>query len=346
MSVAKTIKLYIGNAIPHGNTKESTSILKLWHQLQGFFQHRQFATQSSSKCELKEYSISMNVNSLLAAMEKAMQDSGNFDNYLQAHVQDETKSIAATLLFTVESAAKSPAGPLENKEVYEVTTLFLQQLVIAINLVLPGAFQVLQASFKGEGAYLFEVQSFDSRIYHGALENLNADIWSQPHNLGFAAVWDWLERAGVSQTHTAIKGINKVLFTMLKVAEQRSEYSARTVLLVLYQLEMLLDCRDRLDASRLRNRARLVLGKLPEEEVDCINELYTIRDDLFLGSHPVHRPPLISHDTNAEFRDRLGQHDTAVELGTALTLVLLQELISQNAQAFVFTESFSCKRDA
>jgi hypothetical protein len=174
-------------------------------------------------------------------------------------------------------------------------------------------------------------------LYYGAFRNLKDLGWWQRHNPGFGKVWQWLERAEGSHGNTALKPLDKVLYTMIKVAEQRNELSSRTALLVLYQLEMLLDCRSPLDARHLRNRIRMVLGDFPEA-ADCINELYGVRDGLLLGSRPVQRPPLVAHDAVAEFMEQIEHQDNPVEMGTALVLVLLRELISHDAQAFVFTE--------
>jgi hypothetical protein len=107
---------------------------------------------------------------------------------------------------------------------------------------------------------------------------------------------------------------------------------------VVYQLEMLLDCRSPLDARTLRNRLRLVLGSVPEA-ADCIGELYEVRDGFLLGSRPVRRQLLMCHDCISGFTEHMDGHDNPIELGTALVLVLLRELISHDAQAFAFTES-------
>lgn len=334
MNKSRSIQLSIGNALPHGNAAESASILALWQEMQTYFRKRAFSAVCAGGNASRTYFISLDTGALVALMEQALRGAGSFDAWRQAHVRNANKSLAGALLLEISTDAGAP----EEQEAYEVATLFLQQLVIATNLVQPGACRLLQTAFRGEGGYRHEAQSFDAKLYYGAFRNLRDLGWWQRHNPGFGKVWQWLECAEGSHGPTAIRSLDKVLFTMLKVAEQRNEQSSRTALLVVYQLEMLLDCRNPMDPRHLRNRIRLILGDLPEA-ADCVNELYGVRDGLLLGSRPVQRPPLIVHDNVAEFMQQVDQHNSAVQLGIALVLVLLRELISHDAQAFVFTES-------
>lgn len=334
MNTPKSITLTIGNALPHGNTAESADILALWQEMHRSFHKYAFSAAVPGSAGFRNYSISLDAGPLLVLMEQALQGSGSFDSWRQAHVRDAGKSLAASVRLDIGTAVGAP----EEQEAFEIATLFLQQLVVAANLALPGACRLLQTTFTGEGGYRYEAPFFDSRLYYGAFRNLRDLDWWQRHNLGFNRIWQWLEQAEGSHGYTAIQDLDKVLFTLLKVAEQRNELSSRTALLVVYQLETLLDCRSPMDARLLRNRIRLVLGSLPEA-ADCIGELYSVRDGLLLGSRPVLRSPLITHDDIAEFMEQIDQHNNPVELGTALVLVLLRELIHRNAQAYVFSES-------
>jgi hypothetical protein len=337
MTTSRSVHLYIGNALPHGNAVQTGKIINLWKNLQAFFRQQDFIAPGPGRTDVIRYVIQMDASVLIGTMERAVQESGSFDDYLQAHVLDESKTVSGSLIVNVSS----PATALGEYEAYEITTLFLHQLVIAVNLVQPGAIQILHANFTGKGAYLYEAQCFDSRIYYGALRSIGDEGSFRFDPLAIDTVWNWLVNTEVSHTHVAIRQINKVLFSMLKVAQQRNEYSARTVLLVLFQLEVLLDCRNRMDASWLRRRAGMVLGNIPEA-ADCFHELCQVRDGLFIGSQPVLRPDLIAHNSKEEFREQIGQHNTAVERGTALVLVLLRKLIMQQAQSYVFTESYTC----
>lgn len=336
MASSRTIQLHIGNALPPANTRGTEQIIALWQQIGTFFRERAFQAQSGIKGVARVYSISLDSSSLLHAMESARDRSQSFSEQRRAYIDNPDNRIDAELAITVTGQEQA----LEELESYQVATVFLHQLVMATNIIHPGAFQVLDARFTGEGAHRFEAQQFDAQIFRGALKTATSNEWPKLGSPGLETVWNWLEHTGVAKADTAIQDINRVLFTLLKVAEQRQEYSARTVLLVMYQLEVLLDCRETRSLEQLRNRGQLVLGAIPEA-ADCFKELYDVRNGLFLANQPVHRPPLICHNTAKALREQIGQHNTAVESGTALVLALLQDLIAHNAQGYNFTERMS-----
>lgn len=336
MTNPATITLHIGNAIPHGNDTDTRNIIELWQTINGFFDQREFTSLASIRSTAKPYRVTLDAGRVVQAMENARDQSQSFTSHRKAHVDDPEKAIEGELTITVSRQDQS----LEEAESYQVATVFLQQLVLAANIVLPGSIQILDARFTGPGAHRYEAQAFDSKIFYGALKTWVANDWPKLQSHSFATVWSWLEGCEVSNTHTAIREINRVLFTMLKVAEQRHETGARTVLLIMYQLETLLDSRNAGSVNLLRNRARLVLGKIPEA-ADSFRELYEVRNSLFVANQPVHRPPLICHNTAEELKEQIGQHDTAVELGTVITLALLHDLIAHDAREFDFTETFS-----
>lgn len=337
MTTTANIQLFIAQALPHGDAKDSQAIIALWKQMQAFFAARSFVASDAVNGRARTYQVTLDAGSMVAMMEKARAQSKDFSSHLKAHVADPHHATDATLKIALTSADHT----LEEAESYQVATIFLQQLVLAANLVLPGAIQILDARFVGPAAHRYEAQHFDSRIMYGALlaSRSNNCPALQQHDLN--SVWTWLEKCETSHAHTALKSINKVLYTMLKVAEQRHEYGARTVLLITYQLEMLLDSRNSA-VGAIRRRARMVLGTVPEA-ADCFSELFDVRNSLFMADQPVHRPPLIAHNTAEALRQLTGQHNTAVEAGTALVLALLQDLIAHKARGFEFTETCSRK---
>lgn len=336
MTSSAAVTLHIGNALPQGNAKETQQIIELWQQISAFFDQREFISAAGVRSNARPYLITLDCSQMLDVMEHASNQSQTFTEHRKAHVDDPQKAIGANLVITVSGKDGAP-GEVES---YQVATLFLQQLVMAANIVLPGSIQILDARFTGAGAHRFEAQNFDSKILHGALKSAVSNNWPALQQHSLETVWAWLESCEVSHTHTAIKDVNKVLFTLLKVAEQRHEYSARTVLLIMYQLETLLDCRNSRSVNLIRNRTRLVLGKVPEA-ADSFRELYEVRNNLFLANQPVHRPPLICHNTEEELREQIGQHNTAVELGAAVVMALLQDLIAHQAREFEFAETYS-----
>lgn len=330
--MSSTMVVSIDNAIPQAGKDDSGAILALWRDIQAQVKECAFVAQARPGAPLREYRVSLDVEHLLACMQQAL-DAGGFDRQRDAHLHDPGVSLSANLNLDIQVEGKAMTG----LEAWAVATVFLQQLQLAANLVLPGAFQLLGARFIGEQAHLVEAPVADSVIYSAVRRSLR-DHWAVPAGPDFATVWNWLEKAELSHTHTAIKGINKVLLTALKVAEQRQEYSARTVLLVLFQLEILLDCHTRNDPALLRRRLRLVLDQVPEA-ADCIRELYSVRSELFTGTQPVHRPPLLTHTEEDAMDEQLGQYNMVVVHASALVLVLLRELVARGATGFVFRES-------
>lgn len=329
-----TIQLQIGNAIPPGNESETGEIIELWHQANTFFTDLLFIAQGQLNGAADAYHVSLEAGALIAAMETARDQSGSFSRHQLAHVDDPAKATTAGLSIVVSS----DGHPTTEEESYQVATIFIQQLVMAINLLKPGALQLLDTRFTGEGAHKYEAQNYDSRLYYGALTASKENQWPPLKTLSLEEVWSWLEGTESSRTDTALKSINKVLFTLLKVAQQRHEYSARTALLVMYQLEILLECRQINSLSDLRNRIALIFEDFAGS-AEWLTELHDARNGLVISSVPVHRPPLICHTTGNALRKQSGQHCAAVESGTALVLALLHDLIAQRAQRYRFSET-------
>lgn len=332
MSTSTTIELDIANALPQANAADSARIVALWREIGSHFRNRGFSAQARPGGRVKLYNLSLDAAALIQTMDDALQQSGSFDQRRAAHIEDRNARVAGNLLLTVADRT----GELQEREVYDVANLFLQQLVLAANLALPGSIQILAAGYVGPGAHLVEAGVADSVIFAGVRKVL-AEHWQLPA-VGFEQVWNWLETLELGHTHTAIKSIDKVLLTQLKVAEQRHEYSARTVLLVLFQLEQLLDCHARNDVALLRKRLRMLLGELPAA-VDCLKDLISVRSELLQGYQPVMRPPLLAHDMHEELEDLLGQHNMTVINAAALVQALLLQLVARGGSDFVFNES-------
>jgi hypothetical protein len=336
MRSSADVRLHIGNAIPPANEAETAQVIALWENIDDFFRERPFVAQSGTTGAPRPYLISLDAGSLVALLKRAREQSGSLTHYRKARVDDAGLAVDTELLIKVTS----DGAELEEEECYQVVTVFIQQLLMAAHIIQPGSLQMLDARFLGEDAHRYEAQSFDAKIHYGARRTANDNRWPKFHAHSLETVWRWLEGCEVSQGHTAIKDINKVLFTLVKVAQQRLEYSARTALLVMYQLEVLLDCRHVRSAAFVAERARLILGKIPDT-ADRLSELHEVCNKLFVASRPVHRPPLICHHIGSVLREQIGQQSSPVESATAIVLVLLQDLIAHGAYDYHFSESFS-----
>ncbi|WP_404361785.1 hypothetical protein [Marinobacter sp.] len=336
MTSSVTVQLQVGNAIPPGNEKETGEIIEFWRRANAFFANLRFTAQGQLNGLADSYRVGLDAGELIAAMENARDESGSLSGHQVAHLEDPAKAISAGLSVTVSADNHTTT----EEEGYQVATVFIQQLVIAVNLLRPGAIQLLDTRFTGEGSHKYEAQSYDSGIYYGALKASQEDQWPPLKELSLEQVWGWLEATESSQKDTAIKSINEALFTLLKVAEKRLEYSARTALLVMYQLEILLDCREVNSQADVYHRTGLILGQFPHSD-SWLSELQGARNGLFMASVPVHRPPLICHTTDKALRQQFGQHHSAVESGTAVVLALLHDLIAHDAQRYRFSETMA-----
>ncbi|HBN16271.1 MAG TPA: hypothetical protein DD407_14635 [Pseudohongiella sp.] len=332
-----TINLHISNALPHGNQAHSQDILGLWQDIAAFFRDRPFRASGDTTDNEQDYQVTFDAASMVELMEQALRQSDSFDKYRQALGTEDKPPSGADLQVTISTRNSMPEA-----DAYGVASVFFQQLVLAANISVPGSIQLVGTWFTGDGSAHYEAQTFDSHLLHGAYQAAAMNEWPALDSLPFSQVWTWLDQTESSSTHTALKDINKALFTFLKVAQQRQEYSARTAMLVAYLLETLLACRPSGLQNRLGSRLRAILGDIPEG-ADCIRELQEIRDNLFLASQPVHRPPLLSSRGADSTASQPGQHNSVVEGGMAIALALLQDLVKHQALSYQFNEQWSRK---
>ncbi|RMF16314.1 MAG: DUF2267 domain-containing protein [Gammaproteobacteria bacterium] len=336
MQTTETIQLEIGNAIPHGTEDETRRAVALWKEVDGWFSNRPFKVENPLNGAPESFNITLDAEPLITLMERIVNEAGSFDAWRLKHAQDETVPIHSRLNITVEVAEASET-PYSR---YHAAAVFIQTLLLGVNLSQPGACQFLQTRFAGKHAHRFEAQDFDSKAFYDGMQAARENGWPKMENLPFNQVWTWLEQVGVSEKNTVLKDINKVLVDMLKIAQQRYRYGARTAMLVANQLEMLMRCKRETDMTHLRERVILALGQ-PTEAADCFNELHRLREALFHGDHPVRRPALVYHDADEEVRQQLAQHNSGVEKAIAVVLALLQDLIEHRAETYRFSETLS-----
>ncbi|WP_369600412.1 hypothetical protein AAIA72_11240 [Hahella sp. SMD15-11] len=336
MQITETIQLEIGNAIPHGTPDETRRAVDLWKEVDGWFDGRPFKVENPISGAPEVFRISLDAAPLIGLMERALNTAGSFDAWRLRHAQDETVPLTGHLNITVEVVEGSEA-PYSR---YHAAAVFIQTLLLGVNLSQPGACQFLATRFVGKQAHRFEAQDFDSKAFYDGMQSARENGWPKIDSLPFSQVWTWLEQIGASEKNTVIKDINKVLVDMLKIAQQRYRYGARTAMLVANQLEMLMNTKREQDMTHLRDRVSLVLGQ-PTEAADCFNELHRLREALFHGDHPVRRPALVYHDADEEVRQQLAQHNSGVEKAIAVVLALVQDLIRHRAECYRFSETMS-----
>lgn len=338
MQTTEIITIDIHNAIPNGSADTSARIVALWQFIDGFFNARKFVVEDPCRDQLGEYKVSVDASALIGLMQSAVSAAGSFDSCRQQHAADSQVQIGSRLDLTIEALdAKTDLYSM-----YNTASVFIQQLLLGMNLALPGSCQFLSTDFAGTHAHRFEAQDFDSKAFHDAHLSAIDHGWPSIRQLDFETVWNWFENAGTSERNTAISPINKVVIDLLKIAQQRYRYGARTAMLVANQLEQLVGTRNDEDMQHARERVSLILGR-PPEAADCFKELYRLRLALFLGEHPVRRPDLVFHNADEEIMQQLAQHNSGIEKSLAVVLALLQDLILNNAEGYQFSEQMARK---
>lgn len=329
---SQTVILNIGDVIPNAGDNESNWIISAWEGADKYIKNVPFKVEDPYQAKLVEYSVSLDASDLMNTLKNAHEASGGFANYLQACKKEEGATRGKLIV-----SLQTENGSLEAYSLYHSVTVFVQQLVLAMNIALPGSCQILNASYEGEGAESFEPPQIDSSIFtNGWLSAFDAD-WPILKPLKFSDVWKWLDTQCTSQTDTALSTVNKVMFCLLELAHQSSSYSSSNVLLVSHMLELFGKMENDVNHNLLRERISIILGQ-PSDKADSFNELYRMKQSLIRSEQPVRRPALVYHDADDEILQQLEMHNSPVEQALAIVLALLQDLVINKCSAYQFSE--------
>ena len=332
MATSETIKLIIDDVIPNAGDNESAWIVSAWEGLSKHLQSVPFQVEDPYRAELDKFTVSVDVSEVIAILKQAVEVKGGFANYLQAAI-DEDLPMGAVISMTLESDAAN----MEKYTLYHAVSVLTQQIMLAMNICLPGSCQFLEAYFEGDQSELFETPEFDSEMFtNGWLSAFDSE-WPQLKPLKFAEVWQWLTDQATSETDTAIRPINKVLFGLLELCQPRSMFEARDALLMAHMLETLTDAEDNSQSDVVRDRVVSILGE-PSPKADSFNELYRLKKAMIRGDLPVRRPALTFHDADEEILQQLEAHNSPIEQALAVLLGMLQDLVINNAKGYKFSE--------
>ncbi|PCJ47406.1 MAG: hypothetical protein COA99_00845 [Moraxellaceae bacterium] len=332
MVSSQKVTLNIGNVIPNAGDNESSWIVSAWEGADKHIKNILFKVEDPYQAKLVEYSITLDASDLIATLKHAQETSGGFANYLQTCKQQKG-STRGKLVVTLETEN----GGLEAYSLYHSVTVWVQQLVLAMNIALPGSCQILDASYEGEGAESFEPPQIASNIFtNGWLSAFDAE-WPILKPLKFSDVWKWLDSQRTSETDTALSMVNKVMFCLLELAHQSTSYSASNVLLVSNMLELFGKMENDVNHNLLRERISIILGN-PSDKADSFNELYRMKQSLIRSEQPIRRPALVYHDSDDEILQQLEMHNSPVEQALAIVLALLQDLVINNCNSYQFSE--------
>jgi hypothetical protein len=333
MTSELSFHIHVDNIIPHADKQGSQEVFSIWKAASHFFNELSYECVSANGLQILSTKIKLDLSGAVEILESALERSGSFDNYRELHSENSDTDVGAILAMTIGLNDKD--ARLATEDAYYIASTFQQQLFLTMNLAFPGSCKLIGTRFVGHNAHLYEAQSFDSKLFYDARMCSHQQSWPALQKLDLTSVWAWLNMQGFSRSDIAISSINKVLFNMLKLAQQRHRFGSRSALLATKQFQLLLDTQDE---TRLRNRTSLVLGQIPEAS-DCFVALLQLRRELFEGHHPVRRPALICHSSYEENREQMSSHNTTIELAATMIVALVQQLIKTEKSKFQFKES-------
>ncbi len=335
MANSETIKLIIDDVIPNAGDNETQWIVSAWQGLHKSLQKVPFQVEDPYRAELDEFTISVDASPVVDLLKSAAESSGGFASYLQLAVEKDLP-IGAEITMVFESDIEN----MEKYTRYHAAAVLVQQIMLAMNICLPGSCQFLEVYFEGDQAELFDLPELDSTVFtNGWLSAFDAD-WPVLKPLKFSDVWEWLTAQATSETDTAIRPINKVLFGLLELCQPRSMFEARDALLMTHILEILMDTGNMTSPDLIRERVVSILGE-PDLKADSFNELYRLKNAMIRGDLPSRRPALVFHDADEEILQQLEVHNSPIEQALAALLGMLQDLVLNNAKGYKFSEQMA-----
>ena len=335
MHRSATISLYVDNLIPNAGDNESAWILSVWEGANERLKTVEFKSEDPYRSAVAEYRVSANLDEVVTLLRQAHARCGSFAGYLQQAQQPNGPSTSARLHFQFDAVQ----GNLELYSLYNAVGTFIHQLVLALNIALPGSCEMVGTIYEGDSSERFEAPEFSSALFTNAwLSAFDAD-WPQLKPIHFHEVWQWLAARRTSETDVAMGDTNKVLFGLLEMAQHHYATGERDGILVAHMIEILLKVPDG-NLHLIRDRVVAALGK-PSARADSFNELYRLKERLVRGDYPVRRPALIVHEADDPILQQLEMHNSPVEQGAAIVLALIQDLVNHGAGEYQFTQHIS-----
>jgi len=332
MATVENVKINIGDVIPNAGKNEADWIVSAWEGANKFLSEVAFRVESPCDPALSEYQVSLDASDLIKTLKNAQQHSGGFAAFLKES-RTVNGNTSAALIVTVKTEASS----IESYTLYHCVGVFLQQLMLAMNIALPGSCQILDATYEGKDSTSFEPPEFESMVFtNGWLSAFNAD-WPILKPLKFADVWAWLTERKTSETDTAISMVNKVMFCLLELAQHTQVNKLTNALLVSHMLEMFGKMENDVNHHLLRERIIIILGN-PSDKADSFNELYRMKHSLIRSEQPVRRPSMIYHDADDEVLQQLEMHNSPIEQALAIVIALLQDLVINKSACYQYRE--------
>lgn len=330
---SKTIEVAIGQAVPNLPQSLQAAALDAWRQASNALQNKPFSVEDPFGERLDVYTLSMDLSSIIAVLEKAESNAGGFIKFRQD--MRENKAGNAVAVVKIELTAKQ--APKTEIAYYHAAAVALQQLYLCLNIAVPGSCQFVELTFPDDATASFDPLNLESAPFiDGYLNSVDAQ-WPLIKPMDVASVWAWLDGLQTSETDTAILATNKVLFGLLELGHSQSGLKSKNIVLICHLLELLTDSSA---ADSLRRRLQLMIGSRPGEG-DSLHELYRLKQSYITGARPYRRQALKVHDLEEESIAQLATHNSPAEEGLAIIIAVLQKLVEAKASGFGFEEQIT-----
>ena len=136
MAKTESVKLIIDDVIPNAGANESTWIVSAWEGLDKHLKSIPFQVEDPYRVELDKFTLSVDASDIISLLRRAEQTEGGFVSYLQSAI-DADLPMGACL--TVEISAE--LENLEKYTLYHAVNVLLHQIMLAMNIALPGSCQ-------------------------------------------------------------------------------------------------------------------------------------------------------------------------------------------------------------
>ena len=333
---SKTIEVSIGQAVPNLTGTAATAAIAAWREAQQLLQQCPFSVEDPFSEQQDGYSLSMDVSSVIAVLDKAAKTDGGFPKFRQQLREKPQADAVATIRITL-AAKGTPHGELAY---YHASAVALQQLYLCLNIAAPGSCQFVDTRFPDVATASFDPLNLESAPFvDGYLNSVDAE-WPVIKPLAVATVWNWLDAMNTSETDTAILSTNKVLFGLLELGYSQSGLKNKNIVLICHLLELLTETTLADSLNQVRSRLKLMLGSRSQEG-DSLHELYRLKQNYISGARPYRRQALKIHDTQEESIRQLATHNSPAEEGLAIIIAVLQKLVQANASGFKFEEQLT-----
>lgn len=218
---------------------------------------------------------------------------------------------------------------------------FLEDLFLAFNLCVPGSLHLTNVEVREENnSKKIELNLFGDR-FELVWDKAHKDEWPFLQILEFSQTWQWMGKVNYKGTPVARKPIHKALLTLLQLTKGAGLKGQDGIILLSQTLEGLLVESFSGIRKTLEDRINIVLGK-PNTHKKWLSKFYRIRSKIVHGTEPIYRENANEFDSSLE--EELFLQEATLDRATAVLIALIQTLIKNDGQKFIFEEVLEIKK--